>query len=397
MEIKDLKEKYNKFINDIDLDELELELRVPNIFEILNISNNEIRHSNFLGWILNPKGNHGLDDLFLKRFLRDIFSSEINNEVLQIEVSELDYSDIEIRREWKNIDLLIMFSDIVVCIENKVHSKEHSNQLQRYKETIAEEFPSKRKVYVYLTPYGENSSDEENYIPLSYENIESNLNRILDIYSSSINDSVLNYLKDYLTTLRRELMGNDKTIELSNRIYRNHKELLDFIIEHKPDYVTILGELLTDVVRDFGYIIGSENKYYVRFTTEKIKELTYVNKSTTGGWRNGESFLFEFQLVEQYNRITFKPVISPSMDGYNTNRLLDFLLEIDGFSKPRGKKWYVPFRKKKKFDFELLDENNEEDIKIKLNNVVNGVKSIVQQVEDKFTEHEDELREMMNT
>ena len=65
MEESRLKELYSNLLNDVDFDKLDLGLKNPNIFSILRITRNEIRHSNFLSWLLNPKGSHGLDDLFL--------------------------------------------------------------------------------------------------------------------------------------------------------------------------------------------------------------------------------------------------------------------------------------------------------------------------------------------
>ena len=35
-----------------------------NIFKVLKLDNHEIRHSNFLAWLLNPKENHNLQGNF---------------------------------------------------------------------------------------------------------------------------------------------------------------------------------------------------------------------------------------------------------------------------------------------------------------------------------------------
>ena len=76
MDIHEIKLNYSKLIKDINFDRLDLELKNPNIFQILKISNTEIRHSNFLSWLLDPSQSHKIGDIFLKRFLLEIFSSE---------------------------------------------------------------------------------------------------------------------------------------------------------------------------------------------------------------------------------------------------------------------------------------------------------------------------------
>ena len=232
----ELKEKYDRLINDEDFDRLDLGLKNPNIFEILRISKNEIRHSNFLSWLLDPNGSHKLGDIYLKRFLREVFSSSKFEDIDQIDVEGLNLSDVEIRREWKNIDLLIHLEDVIVCVENKVLSSEHSNQLSRYKKIIETEFPKHTKTFVYLNPDGDSSIEEsENYYPISYEFIVNTLTRIISVYGESLNSQVENYIKDYITIIKRELMSTDKLTILSKKIYTNHKELFDFIIERKPN------------------------------------------------------------------------------------------------------------------------------------------------------------------
>ena len=77
----------------------------PNIFQILRITNNEIRHSNFLAWLLDPNQSHKLGDIFLKRFLREVFSSDKFDNVDQVDVEGMSLSKVEVLREFKNIDI----------------------------------------------------------------------------------------------------------------------------------------------------------------------------------------------------------------------------------------------------------------------------------------------------
>jgi hypothetical protein len=208
MELNELKYRYDKLLKDEEFDRLDLGLKNPNIFQILRISKNEIRHSNFLSWLLDPNQSHKLGDIFLKRFLREVFSSDKFGEVDQVDVEGLDLNKIEIRREWKNIDILLILEKVIVCVENKVLSKEHSNQLKRYREVIENQFPNHNQTYVFLTPEGEISENEsEIYEPISYQFVVETLERIISVYGESLVDQVRTYIKDYITILKRELMG----------------------------------------------------------------------------------------------------------------------------------------------------------------------------------------------
>lgn len=395
MEIQQLKKEYDFLLKNEDFDKLDLGLKNPNIFQILKISKNEIRHSNFLSWLLDPSGSHKLGDIFLKRFLREVFSSDKFFDIDQVDVEGMDLSKVEVLREWKNIDVLIILSDVVVCIENKVYSKEHSNQLKRYKEIIENQFPKHKKTYVYLNPDGDSSESEtEQFQPISYDFIVESLERIVSVFGESMNPNVKNYIKDYTTTIKREIMGTDQLTELSKKIYQNHKELFDFIFEHKPDIVDNLSLIMKDELNKRGWLLGSENKYYIRFLTEPIKDLVYYNTDTKNGWNKRESFLFEIQIQPSTNKLIFKTVISPSDSKYNVERLQDILLEIDGFRKPYGQKWLVNYDKKEKFIYDDVETNSEEELRKSINEFYDKITPIINKVENKLVENSNELMKM---
>ena len=394
MEEIDIKIFYDKLLKDEDFDKIDLGLKNPNIFQILNISKNEIRHSNFLSWLLEPNGSHKIGDVFLKRFLREVFSSDKFTDIDQIDVEGMDLSKVEVLREWKNIDVLIKLNNVVVCVENKVLSKEHSNQLKRYKDTVNQEFPKHIKTFVYLTPEGEDSENEaDTYQSISYEFIVETLDRIISIYHHTLNQQVKNYITDYITIIKRELMGTDKLTKLSKKLYSNHKELFDFVYEHKPDVLDDVRAIFEKQILKRGWIIGSPGKNYLRFTTPKISELTYISE-LRNGWKNRESFLFEFVLEPSKDRMNTKTVISPSDPQYDTSRLSRMFMEIEGFKSPSGKKWLCNYQKKERLPFSKFDEYTQEEIEIRFNKILDNFSSIVEKVENKFLQHKEELLEL---
>lgn len=111
-----------------------------NIFDALAISNTEIRHSNFLAFILDPAESHGQGQLFLKAVLMDLLKASPAGlrPFSPIDLDGLDLRGVSVRREWRHIDLLITCEEppFVVAVENKVGSHEHSGQLSRYEKTM---------------------------------------------------------------------------------------------------------------------------------------------------------------------------------------------------------------------------------------------------------------------
>lgn len=312
MEVSEIREKYRDLLNDIDFDKLELGLKTPNIFQILGVARTEIRHSNFLGWLLDPNGNHGLGKLFLTKFLRGISTSEIATELDEFEIEELNFNNVELRREWKNIDLLLIFDSMVICVENKIDSRDHSNQLSKYREVVNSNFKSRKKVFVYLTPTGElptAQTEREFYAIYSYQDVIEQSERILKIHGNSLNAGVNQYISDYLTTIKRELMKNDDLNELADKIYKNHRELIDFVFEHKSDIASELYPIFVERIENSGWVMGSKHKGYARFTTPALQEI--IPKKGKG-WPEKENFLFEIDYYWVKKKAVFKTVVTPS-------------------------------------------------------------------------------------
>ena len=111
-----------------------------NVFEAIGHTHAEERHSNFLGFLLDPQESHGLGDRFLREFIlrtvKSVPRDERTVDLVEIYLSEL--SSTLILREHRNIDIFAINDEekFVVVIENKIRSKEHSNQLQRYRQYV---------------------------------------------------------------------------------------------------------------------------------------------------------------------------------------------------------------------------------------------------------------------
>ena len=115
---------------------------------------------------------------------------------------------------------------------------------------------------------------------------------------------------------------------------------------------------------------------------------------TKNRWTKKESFLFEIVLYPSSNQLTFKTVISPSDPEYNCKRLEDILLEIDGFSGSKGKKWLVNIIKKEKFLYDDIPSMSSEELQGIINKFFDKISPVIVKVEEKFLEHKNELIKM---
>jgi len=223
----------------VDNDELlQLEERIGrfNIFDALSIVNVEIRHSNFLAWLLDPNESHNQGGLFLQAFLMDLLRQSTPEQrpegLSPITLDGGELRGVEVRREWRNIDLLILCDDprFVIAIENKIRSGEHSNQLQRYKSIIREQLGDAPRQFVFLTPEGDEPTDDD-WTVYDYRSLHDCLRRVVDANRSAIGEDVLAFVEHYLRILRSRLMDDPKIDDLCRRIYQNHRQAIDLIID----------------------------------------------------------------------------------------------------------------------------------------------------------------------
>jgi hypothetical protein len=363
----------NFILDNPELDELESLLNRFNIFETLNIVNTEVRHSNVLAWLLNPHENHGLSDYFLISFLKYFVSEnkdQLDNYISLFDLELINLSDVEVRREWKNIDLLIIINDnneqIVICIENKIKSSEHSDQLQRYREIINDEFHHSQKLFVYLTPDNIPPSDE-NWLPFSYNTLANLIENILQYKKDILNENVHIFISQYKIILRRYIVGNSEIEKICKQIYRKHTKALDLIFQYRPDIELQISEYLQEIItKTESFMLDNSVKSSIRFTTNELDNI--FNKTGTGWTKSNRVVLFEFSNYDK--RVVLKLYIGPGPQEYR-EQLLEICLKNKSLFKLAdrkfGRKWHAVYLKKflEKRDFE---NNSFEELTDKLKN-----------------------------
>lgn len=273
-------EALQNFLLDIDcLDELLPWSKKFNIFDVLKVSRTEIRHSNMLGWLLDPNENHGIGDLFLRLVLQQLVRNDNNSryDVFQLLLQD-NYSYV-VYREWKNIDILLLSTEdkSLIAIENKVGSHEHSNQLNRYREILQKEFSNYTQAYVFLTPDGEKPSDAENWDVMTYGDIVDILDTILE--REDMAPDVKLMIQNYVSIIRRDIVDDQQLIEICNKIYNKHRKALDLIFEHRINNTNLISDTIRRTLNEIaatGKIIyddsGKSNTFII-FNTPAMDKL----------------------------------------------------------------------------------------------------------------------------
>jgi hypothetical protein len=240
-----------------------------NIFESIGAVRRELRHSDFLAFLIDPSLSHGLSDMFVKALLMD-FALKSNSSLLSpIYVDGYELEDLTVKREWKDIDILFLSEkEKVVCaIENKVDASESKGQLRKYYTTVLSEYPEDyKKIFVFLTVderLPEEEDDQNIWLTYSYQSVYKLLNNILARSTGSIGNDVQVLIEHYKEMINRHLMENNEITKLCLEIYKNHRQALDLIYDKRPD--------IQSEIRD--YCISELEKY------QEHVSLDHSNKS----------------------------------------------------------------------------------------------------------------------
>jgi hypothetical protein len=281
-----------------ELEQLEDLLGKANFFEAVGAVRSELRHSDFLGYLLDPSQTHGLGDLFLKRFLQAATKSALDDvsQVTPIEIDVWDLGDSIVWREYENIDLLVMSrsAKFGVVIENKVDSSEHSNQLTRYREAIQRAHPGYRFLFLLLTIEGDEASDDQ-YLSISYRTIAEILQKLLDNRSGTLGSDVTMIIGHYLDLVRRHFMDDSELALLARKIYERHRRALDFIFEQRPDDQGERRRILEELIASVDTIEKDHcSKAAIRFGVPAWEPWNAISGSE--GWTPDKRLLlFEFK------------------------------------------------------------------------------------------------------
>lgn len=234
--IDEIRQEIRKFNNDENVIKLEKHYHSKSLPEILGASRKELPHSSFLAWLLNDQESHLLNTYPLRKLLELLVT--YSHEELRIENKEffdsviisdfkINNAIIETERSIKNVGRLDIYYEceikyneetfnLKLIIENKVSTKEHSDQTTKYYnyyESVKQE--NDIILYVFLTPISsldlleliEPECSCKKYIQINYQSI------VDFILEPALNKNITNKTKfiisEYLQSLSQPTMNKD--------------------------------------------------------------------------------------------------------------------------------------------------------------------------------------------
>ncbi len=235
------------FVGNADFEEVEASQDVFCPFEAVGMVRQEIRHGHFLAYALDPQRPHGFGTECLRALMRTAAhaqrQADTNGQegfLTPLDVHLMDFEKAQVRREWRSIDLVVVVGDekLIVAIELKIDASEHSGQLRRYRKLVSEEWPVSagwRHLFLFVTKHGDDASDAdgEGWLTVPLEAVARELDGVAGKQIGSAEARTL--LASYLAMLRRHHLPNEHLERLAAKLWSQHREALEFLMEHRPD------------------------------------------------------------------------------------------------------------------------------------------------------------------
>lgn len=206
-----------------------------NMFQVCGVDHYEVKHSAIIASFLDPKGNHGQKDKFLKAFI------SIVDDKTGMETSSCSVYTEYVTNEGR-IDILLedkMGKSII--IENKVYAADQWEQLKRYDKFSKDKYGEGNYAIYYLTLDEHGASDDSgkgiNYTRISYK--EHILNWIEECIKEStttplIRETLIQYRNHIKQLTNQDMEANNKR-ELLDKM-ANNSEIVAVLFAQQEEY-----------------------------------------------------------------------------------------------------------------------------------------------------------------
>jgi hypothetical protein len=194
-----------------------------NIFNLLDLSHNEMSHSKIIASLLDTKGTHGMGNTFLKSFLSDIEIDDFPTDNVSVETEKSIGRVSDDSSSGGRIDIALTDRNNPlrqIFIENKIYAGDQSNQLSRYHKY------NPQASLLYLTLDGTEPSEysikeDDGYRTISYR--DDILNWLELCRKEAVSNPLLRETLTQYIALIKQLTGQARSKDMEN-------EYLDIIL-----------------------------------------------------------------------------------------------------------------------------------------------------------------------
>lgn len=202
-----------------------------NLFDAVGIQRQEIRHSRFLAYLLDPRNPHGLGSEFLRAVLAQAVANNRPPHVsaLRVETADLDLSTVYCERDHFDVSVEIPSLKLLFVIENKIDALESQDQLNKYRDLALDKYKDFSFLGVFLTVTGY-QGDDTTWSAMGYGTIVAALKRASEYASLSPDAGMA--IRHYIALVERNIVASQALIDACKALYKQHRTAIDLVVTH---------------------------------------------------------------------------------------------------------------------------------------------------------------------
>lgn len=300
------------------LKQLEREFRLDtrfNLFDAIGMVRQEIRHSRFLAFLLDPRNPHGLGDAFLRAMLLAAAAEHPALPVSRLALATAELADAAVHCEQDHFDVTVQLPQLglLFVIENKVDASESLDQLKRYRTLAEARYPGYAFMGCFLTRDGYEGEDER-WGRMGYATVAQELRRLLA--NASPPPDVAVAVTHYVELIERRIVSSEALISACKRIYQQHRAALDLILEHGQE--PLLAQAFDEFLRNghLGLQAVAERSNTVHFVCSSWLRIEGFPEADRKRWSTNfpVKLWFEWAAKKLFLRVEVGPFLNPSED-----------------------------------------------------------------------------------
>jgi hypothetical protein len=265
-----------------------------NIFDAVGVQRQEIRHSRFLSYLLDPRNPHGLGTGFVRAVLALSVSVNATPPVsaLQVELAKLDDCTVYCERDRFDITIEIPSLKLLFVIENKVDAQESQGQLKKYGEDVQRRYSDFRFLGTLLTITGYEGEDSS-WSAIGYGMVINALK--LACEHATMAPDAIAAVRHYIAMVERNIVASQELVDACKALYKRHRAAIDLVVTHGQQ--SPLKEAFRRFASDKEVVAESvrSSTVYFRFRSWSFEGHP---KAVGSAWPSDVPVLLWFELLE---------------------------------------------------------------------------------------------------
>lgn len=230
--------------NDDDFIALKQKYETPNEFTIMGNKRREEWHSSFICWLLDPKQNHKLGTAPLKKFIELANRKAAGISDYEKYIDKMEFTVEKVISNKRRFDIFGYCDQLKLVIENKIKAdeniKDETTQSDAYYEYCEKHYESSKRCYILLKAAPSTKVSNKNFISITYQELYDDVIEplFMSCQTETGKEDTRRVLEHYILDISNpfSMMLASTQKEISERIYKNYKEIIDAmrtaVIEH---------------------------------------------------------------------------------------------------------------------------------------------------------------------